>query len=220
MAYPGTYEGVGVLRGEYTGVTCDRNFCFVPLSSKPENKPESSASSPQQDTNGKHVVSSPTPTYPLERSVSRDTLSSYSDEETESDEDELTPNPPNLDFFERALVECIMDQFWKIFNKEDNVTRYFSLKLHVLLELRILCSVWLEITPSTLITTFKQPLRPRKETISRVETQQFHRQRLRLQVRERLRKMRENLIETLKTIKMLMTMKEVLSGDELCFLPS
>jgi hypothetical protein len=70
-----------------------------------------------------------------------------------------------------------------------------------------------------MITTVKQPLRPMKETIGRVEIQQFHRPRLRLQVRERLRKMRENVVETLKIIKMIMTMKEVLSGDERCFLP-
>jgi hypothetical protein len=122
MTYPGTYEGVGALKGEYTGVACDRNFGFFPLSSKPENKPENYSSLPRQDTNEKQVASSPTPTYPLEKSVSRETLSSYSDDETEWDEDELSPNPPNLVFFQRTLVERIMDQFWKIFNQE-NVTK-------------------------------------------------------------------------------------------------
>jgi len=111
IAYPSTYEGVGALNGEYTGVTCDRNFCFVPLSSKPENKPESYSSLTRQDTNEKQVVSSPTSTYPLGKSVSRETLSSYSDDETEWDEDKLSPNPPNLDFFQRTLVERIIDQF-------------------------------------------------------------------------------------------------------------
>jgi hypothetical protein len=123
MAYPGTYGGVGALNREYTGVTCDRNFSFVPLPPKPENKPESYSSLTRQGTNEKQVISSPTPTYPLEKSVSRETLSSYSDDETEWDEDELSPNPPNLDFFQRTLVERIMDQFWKIFNQEINVTR-------------------------------------------------------------------------------------------------
>jgi hypothetical protein len=67
--------------------------------------------------------------------------------------------------------------------------------------------------------TVKQPLRPMKEIISRVKIQQFHRQRHRLHVRERLREMRENVVETLRTIKMIMTMKEVLSGDGRCSLP-
>jgi hypothetical protein len=123
MTNPGTYEGVGALKGEYKGAACDRNFCFLPLSPKPENKPENYPSLPRQDTNEKQVVSSLTPTYPLEKSVSRETLSSYSDDETEWDEDELSPNPPNLVFFQRTLVERVMDQFWKIFNQENKVTK-------------------------------------------------------------------------------------------------
>jgi hypothetical protein len=119
----------------------DRNFCFVPLSSKPENKSENYPSLPRQDSNKEQVISSPTPTYPLEKSWSRDTFSSYSDDETEWDEDELSPNPPILDSFQIALVERIMNQFWKIFNQENNVTRYVSLRLHVQLELKISCSV-------------------------------------------------------------------------------
>jgi hypothetical protein len=123
MTYPDTYEWVGTLKEEYTGVTGDRNFCFLPLSPKPKNKPENYSSLPRQDTNEKQVVSSPTLTYPLEKSVSRETLSSYSDDETEWDEDELSPDPPNLNSFQEALVERIMEQFWKIFNQENNVTR-------------------------------------------------------------------------------------------------
>jgi hypothetical protein len=111
------------LKEEYTRVTGDRNFCFLPLSPKPKNKPENYSSLPRQDTNEKQVVSSPTLTYPLEKSVSRETLSSYSDDETEWDENELSPDLLNLNSFQEALVERIMDQFWKIFNQENNVTR-------------------------------------------------------------------------------------------------
>jgi hypothetical protein len=166
MVCPFTQGEVVQFQGEYTA--CHKGSPLNPLLLKSEKSLMLT-----RDMNEKQVFPSPTPKYPLEKSVSRDTLSSYSDDETEWDEDELTPNPPNLDSSQKALVERIMDQFWKIFNRENNVTRYVYLRLHVQLELRILSSVWLEIIPSTMKATVKQPLRPMKEVISRVKIQQF-----------------------------------------------